>query len=120
MQKQLQEANNSSEKVSENNSLLRQEVTEEDIARVVSTWTGIPVSKMMASEMQKYIELEDVLHKRVVGQDEAVSKVADDDTVVYFERRWFKKAVGPTLHDNFNNDFKYVNVQFDFNPMSGF
>ena len=58
-------------------SLLRQEVSEEDIARVVSTWTGIPVSKMMAGERQKYLELEDVLHQRVVGQDEAVSVVAD-------------------------------------------
>lgn len=57
--------------------LLREEVGEEDIAKVVATWTGIPVSKMMASEMQKYIDLEDVLHKRVVGQDEAVTKVAD-------------------------------------------
>lgn len=57
--------------------LLREEVGEEDIASVVSSWTGIPVSKMMASEKQKYIELENVLHKRVVGQDEAVSAVAD-------------------------------------------
>ena len=58
-------------------SLLRQEVSEEDIARVVSAWTGIPVSKMLASEKQKYLELENVLHKRVIGQDEAVSVVAD-------------------------------------------
>ena len=58
-------------------SLLRQEVTEEDIARVVSVWTGIPVSKMMTSEKQKYIELESVLHKRVIGQDEAVKVVSD-------------------------------------------
>lgn len=57
--------------------LLREEVGEEDIASVVSSWTGIPVSKMMASEKQKYIELENVLHNRVVGQDEAVSAVAD-------------------------------------------
>ena len=57
--------------------LLREEIGEEDIAAVVSSWTGIPVSKMMASEKQKYIELEDVLHKRVVGQDEAVTSVAD-------------------------------------------
>ncbi len=57
--------------------LLRQEVGEEDIARIVSTWTGIPVSKMMASEKQKYLELEDVLHKRVIGQDEAVRVVSD-------------------------------------------
>lgn len=62
---------------SEDENLLREEVGEEDIARVVSTWTGIPVSKMMASEMQKYIELEDVLHKRVIGQNEAVQSVAD-------------------------------------------
>ena len=59
------------------NKLLRSEVSEEDIARVVATWTGIPVSKMLSSEKQKYLELEDVLHKRVVGQDEAVSVVAD-------------------------------------------
>jgi len=57
--------------------LLREEVSEEDIARIVSTWTGIPVSKMLASEMQKYLELETVLQKRVVGQDEAVTAVAD-------------------------------------------
>ena len=59
------------------NSLLRQEVTEEDIARVVSAWTGIPLSKMLTSEKQKYIQLEEVLHKRVIGQDEAVSVVSD-------------------------------------------
>ncbi|MGI5069977.1 ATP-dependent chaperone ClpB [Treponema pectinovorum] len=58
-------------------SLLRQEVTEEDIARVVSVWTGIPVSKMMTSEKQKYVQLENVLHKRVIGQDEAVKVVSD-------------------------------------------
>ena len=58
-------------------SLLRQEVSEEDIARIVSTWTGIPVSKMLAGEKQKYLELENVLHKRVIGQDEAVKAVAD-------------------------------------------
>ena len=58
-------------------SLLRQEVTEEDIAKVVSVWTGIPVSKMMTSEKQKYVQLEDVLKKRVIGQDEAVGVVSD-------------------------------------------
>lgn len=60
-----------------NGQLLREEVSEEDIARIVSVWTGIPVSKMLASEMQKYLELEAVLQKRVVGQDEAVTAVAD-------------------------------------------
>ena len=58
-------------------SLLRQSVTEEDIAKVVSAWTGIPVAKMMTGEKQKYLELEKVLHKRVVGQDEAVNVVSD-------------------------------------------
>ena len=58
-------------------SLLRQSVTEEDIARVVSSWTGIPVAKMMTGEKQKYLELETVLHKRVVGQDQAVQVVSD-------------------------------------------
>ena len=57
--------------------LLRQAVTEEDIAKVVSSWTGIPVAKMMSGEKQKYLELEKVLHNRVVGQDEAVQVVSD-------------------------------------------
>jgi ATP-dependent Clp protease ATP-binding subunit ClpB len=58
-------------------SLLREEVSEEDIAQVVATWTGIPVSKMLAGELQKYLELEAVLAKRVVGQDAAVEAVSD-------------------------------------------
>jgi len=57
--------------------LLREEVSEEDIAGVVSTWTGIPVSKMLSGELQKYLDLEKVLEKRVVGQDEALAAVAD-------------------------------------------
>jgi ATP-dependent Clp protease ATP-binding subunit ClpB len=57
--------------------LLREEVSEEDIARVVSTWTGIPVSKMLSSETRKYLDLDDTLRKRVVGQDTAVAAVAD-------------------------------------------
>ena len=61
----------------ERKSLLRKEVTEEDIARVISSWTGIPVAKMMTSEKQKYLQLEEVLHRRVIGQEEAVKAVAD-------------------------------------------
>ena len=57
--------------------LLREEVSEEDIARVVSTWTGIPVSKMLSSETQKYLELETTLRKRVVGQEQAIMAVSD-------------------------------------------
>lgn len=58
-------------------SLLREEVTESDIAEIISKWTGIPVSKLVESEMQKLLHLEDELHKRVVGQEEAVTAVAD-------------------------------------------
>ena len=57
-------------------SLLKEEVTVEDIAEVVSMWTGVPVSKMMQGEMQKLADLEDRLHQRVIGQDEAVHAVA--------------------------------------------
>ena len=71
------EARHAKEDNGVSDSLLRQEVTEEDIARVVSTWTGIPIAKMLTSEKQKYIQLESVLHKRVIGQDEAVSVVSD-------------------------------------------
>jgi len=58
-------------------SLLREEVTEADIAEIISKWTGIPVSKLVQSEMQKLLQLEDELHQRVIGQDEAVRAVAD-------------------------------------------
>jgi ATP-dependent Clp protease ATP-binding subunit ClpB len=58
-------------------SLLREEVTESDIAEVISKWTGIPISKLVESEMQKLLYLEDELHKRVIGQHEAVTAVAD-------------------------------------------
>ena len=57
--------------------LLREEVTEDDIAKVVSLWTGIPVSKMMSSEMQKYTDLEKILSQSVVGQEEAISAVSN-------------------------------------------
>ncbi len=58
-------------------SMLREEVCAEDIAAIVARWTGIPVSKMLAGEKQKYLQLEEVLHKRVIGQDAAVSAVSD-------------------------------------------
>ncbi len=60
-----------------NSQLLREEVSEEDIAKVVSTWTGIPVSKMLSSEMQKLLTLEKILEQRVVGQEAAITAVAD-------------------------------------------
>ena len=57
--------------------MLKEEVGEEDIARVVSRWTGIPVTKMMTGEREKLLRLEEVLHERVVGQDEAVTAVSE-------------------------------------------
>jgi ATP-dependent Clp protease ATP-binding subunit ClpB len=80
LEKELAESQKADEKRDEDEerkSLLRQEVTEADIARVISTWTGIPVAKMLAGEKQKYLQLETVLHERVVGQSEAVSVVSD-------------------------------------------
>ncbi len=58
-------------------SMLKEEVTEEDIAEVVSRWTGVPVSRLMEGEVQKLVRLEDHLHERVIGQDDAVSVVAN-------------------------------------------
>jgi len=58
-------------------SLLREEVTEADIAEIISKWTGIPISKLVESEKEKLLHLEDELHHRVIGQDEAVTAVAD-------------------------------------------
>ena len=57
--------------------LLREEVTEDDIADIISRWTGIPVSKLVASEREKLLHLDAELHRRVIGQDEAVEVVAD-------------------------------------------
>ena len=61
----------------EANQLLREEVTEDDIAEVIAKWTGIPVSKLARSEMEKLLELEDHLHQRVIGQSDAVRAVSD-------------------------------------------
>ena len=61
----------------EGEQMLKEEVGEEDIARVVSRWTGIPVTKMMTGEREKLLRLEEVLHERVVGQDEAVTAVSE-------------------------------------------
>ncbi|MDR2494908.1 MAG: ATP-dependent chaperone ClpB, partial [Spirochaetaceae bacterium] len=72
----IEEKNEKNQKKGET-ALLREEVSEDDIAKVVSAWTGIPVSKMLSGELQKYLDLEAVLEKRVVGQAAAVAAVAD-------------------------------------------
>lgn len=64
-------------KLNNSNSLIKEEVDEEDIAEIVAKWTGIPVTKMMQSESEKLLHLEEELHKRVVGQNEAIKAVSD-------------------------------------------
>lgn len=75
LNKKLEEAAAQSE--NKKNSLLRDTVTEEEIAKVVSRWTGIPLAKLMEGEREKILHLGEILHKRVIGQDEAVQKVSD-------------------------------------------
>ncbi len=77
LSKQLAEEEAAAEKNKPGESLLRDKVTEEEIARIVGRWTGIPVSKLMEGEREKLLRLEDVLHERVIGQDEAVRKVSE-------------------------------------------
>ena len=76
LEKQLENQEKEYEK-SKGNNLLRNKVTEDEIAKIVSRWTGIPVSKLGESDKEKILRLPETLHKRVVGQDEAVSKVSD-------------------------------------------
>jgi len=78
LQRQLQQAeSNLAQAQTSGRSLLREEVTEADIAEIISKWTGIPITKLVQSEMEKLLHLEDELHQRVIGQDEAVTAVAD-------------------------------------------
>ena len=77
LEKQLKEEEDALAKKAEDDHLLKEEVSEEDIAEVVSRWTGIPVAKMLTGEREKLLRLEDVLHERVVGQDEAVRVVSE-------------------------------------------
>ena len=74
LEKQLKAAQN---KEHTENKLLKEEITDDDIANVVSKWTGIPVTKLVESEKQKLLNMEDILHKRLIGQEEAVDTVSD-------------------------------------------
>ena len=76
LQKKLEETQKAGENKKQH-TLLRNTVTEEEIARVVSRWTGIPLAKLMEGEREKILHLDDILHKRVIGQDEAVTKVTE-------------------------------------------
>ncbi|MBR5364045.1 MAG: ATP-dependent chaperone ClpB [Oscillospiraceae bacterium] len=76
IQKQLEEAENTAQNGAAAK-LLRDAVTEDEIARIVARWTGIPVTKLMEGDREKLLHLDDTLHKRVIGQDEAVEKVSE-------------------------------------------
>lgn len=75
--KQLEEANEALRKLQSKSSMLKEEVDEEDIAQIVSKWTGIPVSKLMEGEIQKLVHMESKLKERVVGQDEAIGLISN-------------------------------------------
>jgi ATP-dependent Clp protease ATP-binding subunit ClpB len=77
LEKRLEEENGRLAELQHDRKMLNEEVTEEDVAAVVSVWTGIPVSRLMEGEMAKLVHLEDALHRRVIGQDEAVTAVAN-------------------------------------------
>jgi ATP-dependent Clp protease ATP-binding subunit ClpB len=77
LEKELEAGNAELEELQRERKMLNEEVTEEDVAEVVATWTGIPVARLMEGEMEKLIHLEEHLHRRVVGQDEAVDAVAN-------------------------------------------
>lgn len=77
LQKSLLEEEHVAEKTQGTNTLLRDKVTEEEIARIIGRWTGIPVSKLIEGEREKLLKLEDILHERVIGQTEAVEKVTE-------------------------------------------
>ncbi|MCP1093701.1 ATP-dependent chaperone ClpB [Bacillaceae bacterium OS4b] len=77
LQKELEAMEDELEKEKQESRLLRQEVTEEEIASIVARWTGIPVSKLVESEREKLLRLSDILHERVIGQGEAVELVSD-------------------------------------------
>ncbi len=74
---QIEENSKKLEELQVDSQLLREEVSEEDIAHIVSIWTGIPVSKMLSSEMAKFLDLEQTLSKRVIGQETAISAVSN-------------------------------------------
>jgi ATP-dependent Clp protease ATP-binding subunit ClpB len=77
LERRITDATEHLDKLQTGNRMLKEEVDAEDIAEVVSKWTGVPVSRLMEGEMHKLVRLEDLLHRRVIGQDEAVGAVAN-------------------------------------------
>lgn len=76
-EKKIKELSEKLSEIHKTSTLIREEVTEDDIAAIISNWTGIPVKKMLQSEKEKLLELEDLLHESVIGQDEAIKAVSN-------------------------------------------
>ncbi|MGN0709809.1 MAG: ATP-dependent chaperone ClpB [Anaerovoracaceae bacterium] len=93
LEKKLEEEKKAAEN-SKDNSLLKEEVSEEDIAEVVSSWTGIPVAKLVETEREKLLKLPEILHKRVVGQDEGVEAVSEAITRARAELKDENRPIG--------------------------
>ncbi len=93
LQKQLEELENASEKEGHKEKLLRVAVTEDEIARIVGRWTGIPVARLVEGEREKVLHMESILHERVIGQDEAVKRVSD---AILRSRAGIKDPTKPT------------------------
>src|SRR5665811_2225902 len=77
LQTKIKEAESKLKEIQKNGALLKEEVDSEEIARVVGKWTGIPVSRLLEGEMEKLLHMEERLHERVVGQDEAITAVSN-------------------------------------------
>jgi len=77
LQKEIAKQSQALDDDQQNSRLLREEVSDDDVARIVSNWTGVPVAKMLSSEMEKYVNLEHILGERVIGQSEAIRAVSD-------------------------------------------
>ena len=77
LQKELEQLNNEMQSRNKNGALLKEEVDEQDISQVVSSWTGVPVTRMLESEMKKLTEMESRLHQRVIGQEEAITAISN-------------------------------------------
>src|SRR3546814_3873918 len=76
LERQVDEATKHLAELQSESRMLKEEVDEEDVAEIVSRWTGVPVSRLMEGEMAKLVRMEEVLHQRVIGQEEAVEAVA--------------------------------------------
>ena len=106
LERKLQEAEKNSEE-RKSNSMVHDTVTEEEIAGIVAKWTGIPVAKLMEGEREKLLHLDDVLHRRVIGQDEAVQKVTE---AIWRSRAGIADAnsIETYLDEHYDNDRMYV------------